>query len=75
MPSKTMPALSESVLYGQHLMLLYDLVFCAKKQNAASKNVPVIHLEKKCRKVQSVQSVRTLISVLYGLKIRAGYGL
>ena len=46
LPSKTVPALSESVLYGQHLMLLYDLVFCAKKQNAASKNVPVIHLEK-----------------------------
>ena len=31
LPSKTVPALSESVLYGQHLMLLYDLDFCANK--------------------------------------------
>ena len=30
-PSKTVPAFSESVLYGQHLMLLYDLDFCANK--------------------------------------------
>ena len=56
LPSKTVPALLESVLYGQHLMLLYDLVFCAKKQNAASKNVPVIHLEKSAERYSPYSS-------------------
>ena len=31
LPSRTVPALSESILNGQHLMLLYDLDFCANK--------------------------------------------
>ena len=49
---------------------------CAwKVQKTALKFVPVIHLENYAEKVQSVQTVRTSISVLYGLEIRAGYGL
>ena len=76
LPSKTVPALSESVLYGQHLMLLYDLIFCAKKNRMLPRKKCLLFTSKTVQK----STVRTdldfcAVRPVYSLEIRAGYGL